>query len=190
MRYAGIVHSDIANGPGMRVSVFVSGCRNACPGCFNQEAQSFDYGIPFTQDSIDTIVRALEPEHVHGLTVLGGEPLEPENQPMVLRLLQSARLRHKDKDVWLYTGFTFEELTSGASRAESPYLPWILENVDVLVDGPFHIEERDPSLAFRGSANQRLIDLAAMRASDDPSKIIQYVLEPGHTARPISKVGE
>ena len=172
MKYAGIVHSDMANGPGVRVSVFVSGCRNACPGCFNPEAQSFDYGLTFGNDAVDTVIRALDRPEIQGLTVLGGEPLEPENQHMLLRLLQRAKMAHPEKDIWLYTGFTYESLRSPDSRANTEYLKWILELVDVLVDGPFMQDLRDLTLKFRGSSNQRLIDLRAMREAKDTETII------------------
>ena len=174
MRYAGLNTTDIANGPGVRVSVFVSGCRNACPGCFNAEAQDFGFGIPFTQDSINQIKGALDRPEIAGLTVLGGEPLEPENQHMVLRLVQTAKLLRPKKSVWLYTGLTYEDLASGTSRVETEYLKWILECTDVLVDGPFVEDKRDLTLAFRGSSNQRLIDLSAMREAHDMSTIITY----------------
>lgn len=159
MNYAGINEFDIADGPGVRVAVFVSGCRNKCPGCFNPQAQDFSYGINFGQDAVNHIMGALAKPEVQGLTVLGGEPLEPENQHMVLRLLQTAKLKYPEKDIWLYTGFTYEDLTSGTSRAETNYLKWILECIDVLVDGPFVAELKDPTLAFRGSSNQRILHL-------------------------------
>lgn len=174
MKYAGLNSCDIANGPGIRVSVFVSGCRNGCPGCFNAEAQDFDYGIPFTQESIYSIQTALERPQIEGLTILGGEPLEPENQHMILRLLQMAKMKYPKKTIWLYTGLTFEDLMSGNSRVETEYLKWILECVDVLVDGPFIADKKDLTLAFRGSSNQRLINLSAMRDARDMTKVIEY----------------
>lgn len=174
MNYAGINTADTAHGPGIRVSVFVSGCRNACPGCLNAEAQSFDFGIPLAQGAIDQIKAALDRPEISGLTVLGGEPLEPENQHMVLRLVQTAKLLRPEKSIWLCTGLTYENLISGKSRVETEYLEWILECVDVLVDGTCGEDERDLTLAFRSSPNQRLINLAAMRASHAISTIITY----------------
>ena len=147
MNYAGIKKNDIANGPGVRVSLFVSGCRNHCPGCFNPETWDFNYGEPFTRKTEKEIIKALRPSWIQGLSILGGDPMEPENQKALLPLLKRIRVMCPGKDVWLYTGYTYEAVR------DSEILKW----VDVLVDGPFIEAEKDISLAFRGSRNQRII---------------------------------
>ena len=147
MNYAGIKKTDIANGPGVRVSLFVSGCRNHCPGCFNPETWDFDYGEPFTRKTEKEIIKALRPSWIQGLSILGGDPMEPENQKALLPLLKRIRVMCPGKDVWLYTGYTYEAVR------DAEILKW----VDVLVDGPFIEAEKDISLAFRGSRNQRII---------------------------------
>ena len=149
MNYAGIKKIDVANGPGVRVSLFVSGCRNHCKGCFNPETWDFEYGEPFTRKTEKEIIKALRPSWIQGLSILGGEPMEPENQRALLPLLKRMRITLPDKDVWLYTGYRFESVSS------SPLLPY----VDVVVDGPFLIDQKNAGLAFRGSSNQRIIPL-------------------------------
>ena len=149
MNYAGIKKVDIANGPGVRVSLFVSGCRNHCPGCFNPETWDFDYGEPFTDETEEELIKALRPSWIQGLSILGGDPMEPENQSALLPLLRRVREELPGKDVWLYTGYRLESVSS------SP----LLDLADVVVDGPFIETEKDISLAFRGSRNQRIIDL-------------------------------
>lgn len=149
MNYAGIKKTDIANGPGVRVSLFVSGCRNRCPGCFNSETWDFAYGQPFTRKTEKEILKALRPSWIQGFSILGGDPMEPENQRALLPLLKRIRIMLPGKDVWLYTGYRLEDVQS------SPLLPY----VDVVVDGPFVESEKDMALAFRGSRNQRMIYL-------------------------------
>ena len=149
MNYGVIKKTDIANGTGVRVSLFVSGCRNRCPGCFQPETWDFDYGIPFTKDTEDEILEAMRPEWISGLSVLGGEPMEPENREALLPFLARVKEEYPEKDIWLYTGYTWEKLKG---------LP-VLEYVDVLVDGRFVEEWKDAGLAFRGSRNQRIIHL-------------------------------
>ena len=149
MNYCGLKKTDIANGPGVRVSLFVSGCRNHCPGCFQPETWAFDYGQPFTEKTEDEVIKALRPSWIQGLSILGGDPMEPENQKALLPLLKRVRKELPDKDVWLYTGYLLEDMK------DSPLLPY----VDVLVDGPFVEAEKDISLPFRGSRNQRIIRL-------------------------------
>ena len=149
MNYAGIKKTDIANGPGVRVSLFVSGCRNRCPGCFNPETWDFAYGQPFTRKTEKEILKALRPSWIQGFSILGGDPMEPENQGALLPLLKRIRIMLPGKDVWLYTGYRWEDVQS------SPLLPY----VDVVVDGPFVESEKDIALAFRGSRNQRIIYL-------------------------------
>ena len=149
MNYGRIKKNDIANGPGVRVSLFVSGCRNHCPGCFNPETWDFNYGEPFTRKTEKEIIKALRPSWIQGLSILGGDPMEPENQKALLPLLKRIRVMCPGKDVWLYTGYTYETVR------DAEILKW----VDVLVDGPFMEAEKDISLAFRGSRNQRIIPL-------------------------------
>ena len=149
MNYAGIIYNDIANGPGVRVSLFVSGCRNHCPGCFNPETWDFDYGDPFTAETEAEIVDALRPSWIQGLSILGGDPMEPENQEVLIPFVRRLRAEFPTKDIWLYTGYRLEDVSG------SPMLPY----VDVIVDGPFLIDQKDVGLAFRGSRNQRIIPL-------------------------------
>ena len=149
MNYCGIKKTDIANGPGVRVSLFVSGCRNHCSGCFQPETWDFNYGDPFTKKTEKKIIRVLRPSWIQGLSILGGDPMEPENQRTLLPFLKRLRILLPDKDVWLYTGYRLESVSN------SPLLPF----VDVVVDGPFIEAEKDISLAFRGSGNQRIIHL-------------------------------
>ena len=149
MNYCGIKKTDIANGPGVRVSLFVSGCRNHCSGCFQPETWDFNYGDPFTKKTEKEIIRALRPSWIQGLSILGGDPMEPENQRALLPFLKRLHILLPDKDVWLYTGYRLESVSN------SPLLPF----VDVVVDGPFIEAEKDISLAFRGSRNQRIIHL-------------------------------
>ena len=156
MYYGNIKKFDIADGEGVRVSLFVSGCRVCCPGCFQKETWNFCFGKPFTKETEEEILKALEPEFISGLTVLGGEPFEPENQYAVLELVRQVRARYPHKDVWCYSGYLFEQLRDGKVGEHSQAL---LEQLDVLVDGPFMIEQKELSLRFRGSANQRLIDV-------------------------------
>ena len=149
MNYGSIKTVDIADGPGVRVSLFVSGCRNHCPGCFQPETWDFGYGKPFTRETEDEIIKALRPEWIQGLSLLGGDPMEPENQEALIPFLKRVRAELPDKDIWLYTGYRLESVSS------SP----MLDLVDVVVDGPFIEMEKDAGLAFRGSGNQRIIHL-------------------------------
>ncbi len=149
MNYAGIKKVDIANGPGVRVSLFVSGCRNHCKGCFNPETWDFSYGKPFTRETEDEIIEALRPSWIQGLSILGGEPTEEENEAVLIPFLKRVRAELPEKNIWLYSGYTYEMLQNDE----------ILTLVDVLVDGPFLLEQKDAGLAFRGSRNQRIIDL-------------------------------
>lgn len=156
MHFADIRPIDVANGPGVRVSLFVSGCTHHCKECFNPETWDFHYGSPFTDAESDAILNYLKPAHIKGLSVLGGEPFEPENQSAVLDLVRQVRERFPSKDIWCYSGYLFENLRDGKVGSHSRAL---LEQLDVLVDGPFVIEQKELSLRFRGSANQRLIDV-------------------------------
>ncbi len=155
MNYATIKKNDIANGPGIRVSLFVSGCRHRCKNCFNSEAWDFNYGNEFTDDVINEIIDALKPDYVEGLSLLGGEPFEPENQEGLIKLTDKVKKMLPDKNIWCYTGFKFEnDLLNGSDNAKK-----LLSNIDVLVDGKFVEELKDLSLIFRGSSNQNIIDV-------------------------------
>ncbi|MDO5696039.1 MAG: anaerobic ribonucleoside-triphosphate reductase activating protein [Eubacteriales bacterium] len=162
MKYADIKTVDVANGPGIRVSLFVSGCRHKCKGCFNYDAWDFDFGKEYTSETEDYILDCLDKKHIKGLTFLGGEPLEPENQEAVCRLIRRIRQQLPEKNLWLYTGFTYEYLMEKMVD-RLPYTKDILDNVDVLVDGKYQEDLKDVRLRFRGSANQRLIDLVQTR---------------------------
>ncbi len=158
MNYGEIKKTDIANGAGVRVSLFVSGCRHHCPDCFNACTWDFGYGTPFTSDTEDMIMKYLSPDYISGLTLIGGEPFEPENQKQLLSLTLRVKKELPKKDIWCYSGFTFEEILDG-SRAATEYSRALLENIDVLVDGRFEKGKKDIRLKFRGSANQRIIDV-------------------------------
>ena len=158
MNYASIRKCDIANGEGVRVSLFVSGCTHRCKGCFNEEAQDFNYGSPFTGEVESETFAALEPAHIAGLTLLGGEPMEPENQACLAPFLRRFRERFgTSKTLWIYTGCTLEQLKDPLSRWRTGMTDEILSMTDVLVDGPFIEELKDISLQFRGSSNQRIL---------------------------------
>ena len=158
MNYAKINKNDIANGSGVRVTLFVSGCTHHCKGCFNQEAWDFDFGQPFTEETEKELLEALSPSYIKGLTLLGGEPMEPQNQRALVGFLEKVKEKFPKKSIWCYSGYTFEELTS-QSRARSEVTDHVLSLIDVLVDGEFVEELKDISLRFKGSSNQRLIDL-------------------------------
>ena len=166
MHYGKINKCDIANGEGIRVSLFVSGCRNRCKGCFQPETWSFDYGQEFDSAAMDIILLAAGNPSVRGLTILGGEPMEPENQGDVLLILRTFREKHPKKTVWLYTGNTYEELT-GVHRCHTRHTDEILSLVDILVDGRYVEEEKSLGLRFRGSKNQRVIDMNKTRAINE-----------------------
>ena len=161
MNYATIKNCDIANGPGVRVSLFVSGCTHRCPGCFNEEAWDFQYGQPFADETIDCILSMLEPQHIKGLTLLGGEPFEPENQPDIVKLLRKIKEKYPDKSIWAFSGYLFDKDILSGCLGDWEITQEYLRYLDVLVDGPFVIAKKDLSLRFRGSSNQRLIDVPA-----------------------------
>lgn len=161
MNYATIKNCDIANGPGVRVSLFVSGCTHHCPGCFNEVAWDFDYGQPFTRETEDWILNLLAPDYVKGLTLLGGEPFEPENQSAIVSLLRRVKAQYPHKTVWAFSGYLFDrDILSGRLGDTGEYLRYL----DVLVDGPFVEAKKNLSLRFRGSENQRIIDVPASLA--------------------------
>ena len=164
MNYAEIKNCDIANGPGVRVSLFVSGCTHRCPGCFNEIAWDFHYGKPFTQETIDQIITMLKPNYVQGLTLLGGEPFEPQNQGAIVELLRQIKQQLPQKSIWAFSGYLFDrDILSGRLGDTSEYVSYL----DVLVDGPFVESKKNLSLRFRGSENQRLIDVKASLAAGE-----------------------
>ena len=164
MNYAAIKPCDIANGPGVRVTLFVSGCTHHCKGCFQPETWDFAYGEPFTDEVAQQILDLLSPSYIHGLTLLGGEPFEPENREGLLPLLRRVRAQYPEKTIWAVSGYTYETLLSGKPGPEETIREQ-LSLVDVLVDGPFVEAKKDLGLRFRGSSNQRLIDLNKTRAA-------------------------
>ena len=161
MYYGTIKQFDIADGPGCRVSLFVSGCRNRCPGCFNRETWDFRYGEEYTAETEKTILQALAPDYIQGLSLLGGDPFEPENQRELVRLLQSVKTTFPKKDIWAYTGYTLESLQNAEGHPRCEVTDEMLTMIDILVDGPFVEALKNIRLRFRGSENQRIIDLPA-----------------------------
>lgn len=166
MYYAEIKECDIANGLGVRVSLFVSGCTHRCPGCFNEIAWDFKYGEEFTEETSERILKALAPSHIAGLTLLGGEPMEMTNQEGLLPLLRKIKEMYPDKNIWCYTGYTLDELLEGG-RAHYGNTDELLSYIDVLVDGKFMLEKKNIRLKFRGSENQRIIMLKETLKSND-----------------------
>ena len=159
MNYADIKQYDVANGIGVRVSLFVSGCTHACEGCFNKEAWDFNYGKPFTDKEIDDIISYMSPSYVSGLSLLGGEPMEPQNQEGILPLLRRVHETYPEKTVWMYTGYLFDEDILGRMCKESEISREIISYIDILVDGPFILARKNLKVNFRGSDNQRIIDV-------------------------------
>ncbi len=161
MNYATIKKHDVANGPGVRVSLFVSGCTHHCPECFNAEAWDFSYGQPFTEETVEEILAALDHEYIRGLSLLGGEPMEDANRPEVLKLLLRVKERFPEKDVWCYSGYSFDtDLLAWIREGREAVLP-MLERIDVLVDGEFIVARKNLKIPFRGSDNQRILDVPA-----------------------------
>ena len=163
MHYGEIKNCDIANGIGVRVTLFVSGCTNHCKNCFQPQTWDFSYGEPFTKETEDLLLRLLSPSYIHGLTVLGGEPFEPSNQRALYPFLQKVRAQLPQKTIWMFSGFTYEELCRAGSHPNCEVTESILDLADVLVDGRYEETLRDLSLQFRGSSNQRILDLAKTR---------------------------
>lgn len=163
MYYGEIKNCDIANGEGVRVSLFVSGCTNHCAHCFQPQTWSFQYGRPFTRETEDYILTLLQPDYISGLSLLGGEPMEPDNQLALLPFLRRVRSRFPAKNIWAYSGFTWEELHDPQAYPRCEATDELLSLLDVLVDGRYIDALKDISLRFRGSRNQRLIDLNATR---------------------------
>lgn len=159
MNYSIIKKHDVANGPGVRVSLYVSGCSHHCKNCFNPETWDKNYGLQFTLKERIEIIDALRPDYIEGLTILGGDPIEPYNIQDVIKLIKSVKVVYPDKSVWLYTGYKFEELLDGKLIAEKNIRDDILRYIDVIVDGEFEEENKIIDLRFRGSTNQRIIDV-------------------------------
>ncbi len=168
MHYGAIKNCDIANGVGVRVSLFVSGCTHHCKNCFNPETWNFDYGQPFTQQTEQELLRLLEPSYINGLSLLGGEPFEPENQRALLPFVKKVKARFPQKDIWCYTGYTLETDLLSESRARTEVTEELLSLIDVLVDGEFVEELKNIRLLFRGSENQRLLSLPETLAAGHP----------------------
>lgn len=159
MYYGNIKTYDIADGPGVRVSLFVSGCRHHCKGCFNAETWNFDYGQPYTQETEDALIKDLAPDYIQGLSVLGGEPFEPENQEELVRLLKEIKENYPKKNIWCYTGYTYDKDLIEGGKVYTPFTEEMLSYIDTLVDGQFIESQKDITLKFRGSANQRILNL-------------------------------
>ena len=167
MNYATIKNLDIANGPGLRVSLFVSGCTHRCPGCFNEIAWDFNYGESFTDETISYILSLLEPAHIEGLTLLGGEPFEPENQAALVRLLREVKQQYPKKSIWAFSGYLFDTQILSGKLGAWDITKEILQYLDVIVDGPFVEAQKDLTLRFRGSSNQRIIDVPASLSQNE-----------------------
>ena len=167
MYYGEIKDCDIANGEGVRVTLFVSGCTNRCEHCFQPQTWAFDYGQPFTEETEDRLLTMLRKPYIAGLTLLGGEPFEPENQRRLVQLLRRVRRELPEKTIWSFTGFTYEMLLTEGSHPRCEVTDEMLSMLDVLVDGRFVEALKDLSLRFRGSSNQRLIDMNATRKTGE-----------------------
>ena len=167
MNYADIKRVDVANGPGIRVSLFVSGCTHHCKGCFNPETWDFNFGELFTEKQIDEIISYLEPGHIKGLSLLGGEPFEYSNQQGLLPLLRKVKEVYPDKDVWCYTGYSFDENIVKEMMVKWPETRELIKYIDIIVDGKFIQELKDLNLIFRGSSNQRIIDVQKSLETDE-----------------------
>lgn len=163
MYYGEIKNYDVANGSGVRVTLFVSGCTNRCEGCFQPETWNFRYGTPFTAETEEKILGMLHPAYITGLTLLGGDPFEPQNQADLLPFVRRVKQQYPQKNVWAYTGFTYESLLTEGSHPRCAETDELLGLIDVLVDGPFVLKLKDIALRFRGSSNQRLIDMNKTR---------------------------
>ncbi len=173
MNYADIKRIDVANGEGVRVSVFVSGCNHHCKGCFNECAWDFNYGNKFTEKQEEEVLKDLDHDYISGLTLLGGEPLEPANQAGLLPLVKKAKEKFPDKKIWCYTGFDFEKDVVGKMAQQSDTTKELLKYIDVVVDGKFEEDKKDLKLKFRGSSNQRILDVQESLKENKP---VEYKL--------------
>ena len=174
MNYATIKTHDVANGPGVRVSLFVSGCPHRCPGCFNAEAWAFDYGEPFTDAVTDRILKALSPDYIKGFSLLGGEPFAPENRPALAALLETVRKAYPQKTVWCYTGYELDTELLAGKAGDTETVRRMLSCIDVLVDGRFVEAKKNLQLRFRGSSNQRILNVPQTLATGCPVLMTEY----------------
>lgn len=159
MNYATIKPFDVANGPGVRVSLFVSGCTHRCKGCFNKEAWDFNFGEQFTEKQLENIIEYLKPDYIKGFSLLGGEPFEPSNQKILCDVVEKIKNIYPDKNIWCYTGYDFEKDLLSGKLCEKEITMKMLNNIDILVDGKFIEEKKNLKLRFKGSENQRIIDV-------------------------------
>lgn len=167
MHYSTIKDCDIANGIGVRITLFVSGCTNHCKNCFQPQTWDFDFGEPFTEETEEKLLEMLKPDYINGLTLLGGEPMEPQNQRALVPFLKKVREVYPNKNVWCFTGFTYEVLKTDGSHPRCEVTDEMLSLIDVLVDGRYVDELKDLTLQFRGSSNQRLIDMVKTRENGE-----------------------
>lgn len=167
MNYSAIKNCDVANGPGVRVSLFVSGCTHHCKDCFNKETWDFNFGEEFTKEQEDQIIKLLEPSYIKGFSLLGGEPFEVCNQRVLVGLLKRIKETYPQKTVWCYTGYLLDDELLQESRARCEVTDEMLSYIDILVDGEFKTELKDLRLRFRGSSNQRIIDVKNTLAGDE-----------------------
>ena len=174
MNYATIKYYDIANGPGVRTSIFVSGCRHHCPGCFNEVAWDFGYGQPFGKAVRNEIFASCQPDYIAGISLLGGEPFEPENQRALLPFLKKMRERFPKKNIWCYTGYLFDKDVLDKMCKESEVTKEIVSYLDIVVDGEFMIDRKNLKINFRGSDNQRIIDV---KKTLDAGEIVHWERE-------------
>lgn len=171
MNYATIKPNDIANGPGVRVSLFVSGCTHRCKNCFNSEAWDFSYGQPFTKQTEDEIIKAMDFDYIAGFSLLGGEPFEPQNQAVLCNVLERVKKEYPQKNVWCYSGYTFDKDLLSGRLCDFQITKRMLDCIDFLVDGEFVEAKKDITLRFKGSSNQRIIDV---QKSLESGKIIRW----------------
>lgn len=167
MHYSTIKDCDIANGIGVRITLFVSGCTNHCKNCFQPQTWDFDFGEPFTEETEEKLLQMLKPDYINGLTLLGGEPMEPQNQRALVPFLKRVREAYPNKNIWCFTGFTYEVLKTDGSHPRCEVTDEMLSLIDVLVDGRYVDELKDLTLQFRGSSNQRLIDMVKTRENGE-----------------------
>lgn len=167
MHYSTIKDCDIANGIGVRITLFVSGCTNHCKNCFQPQTWDFDFGEPFAEETEEKLLEMLKPDYINGLTLLGGEPMEPQNQRALVPFLKRVREAYPNKNVWCFTGFTYEILKTDGSHPRCEVTDEMLSLIDVLVDGRYVDELKDLTLQFRGSSNQRLIDMVKTRENGE-----------------------
>lgn len=167
MYYSTIKDCDIANGIGVRITLFVSGCTNHCKNCFQPQTWDFDFGEPFTEETEEKLLEMLKPDYINGLTLLGGEPMEPQNQRALVPFLKRVREAYPNKNIWCFTGFTYEVLKTDGSHPRCEVTDEMLSLIDVLVDGRYVDELKDLTLQFRGSSNQRLIDMIKTRENGE-----------------------